>query len=146
MQSIEQSLRVILELTDLCTLLLVQVLLLGSYTLIAFQMLSEAVRDSPAPHKRPFTASRKGLGQTSTTTEQQSGAGRKAVPMLSSLEVTYLAGLVAVELYATWIHPRIWGDSLPFLPLMLISVYCAAGMVWIWLQPEVVAIVLTKQD
>ena len=135
-----------LQLSDLCTLLLVQVLLLVSYTLIATQMLSGAVRDPPGPQQRPLAASRKELGQTSTATEQQAGAAREAVPMLSSLEVSYLAGLVAVELYATWFHPRIWDESLPFLPLMLISVYCAAGMVWIWLQPEVVEVVLTKQD
>jgi alpha-1,3-glucosyltransferase len=41
----------------------------------------------------------------------------------------YLAGLAAVEVYGSWAHARLWGaDRLPFLPLLLTSLYCALGL------------------
>lgn len=47
---------------------------------------------------------------------------------------SYLLGLVAVEIWGQFLHPLILGDNLPFLPLILISVYCAIGVFysWIW--------------
>lgn len=47
---------------------------------------------------------------------------------------SYLTGLVFVELWGLFLHPFFLGDKLPFLPLMLISVYCALGIMysWIW--------------
>ncbi|KAL9245224.1 hypothetical protein vseg_018900 [Gypsophila vaccaria] len=47
---------------------------------------------------------------------------------------SYLLGLVAVEVWGQFLHPMILGDKLPFLPLMLISVYCAFGIMysWVW--------------
>ncbi|KAJ3680636.1 hypothetical protein LUZ60_016914 [Juncus effusus] len=46
----------------------------------------------------------------------------------------YLIGIVFLELYAQFIHAYLFGNKLPFLPLMLISFYSAIGMVysWIW--------------
>ncbi|KAG6476542.1 hypothetical protein ZIOFF_065784 [Zingiber officinale] len=46
----------------------------------------------------------------------------------------YLLGLLGVELWGQLLHPYIFGSSLPFLPLMMISIYCAIGMVcsWAW--------------
>jgi hypothetical protein len=44
----------------------------------------------------------------------------------------YLAGLVAVELYCTLGHRSAFGQQLPFVPLMLTSVYCALGVTWSW--------------
>ncbi|GAB4862007.1 hypothetical protein Ancab_037261 [Ancistrocladus abbreviatus] len=50
------------------------------------------------------------------------------------IERAYLLGLVAVEIWGQFLHPVFLKDKLPFLPLMLISVYCAFGMMysWIW--------------
>lgn len=50
------------------------------------------------------------------------------------LEKVYLIGFVGVEVWGQFLHPLILGDRLPFLPLMLISFYCALGMMysWIW--------------
>ncbi|GAB2270836.1 hypothetical protein Dimus_005702 [Dionaea muscipula] len=47
---------------------------------------------------------------------------------------TYLLGLVVVEVWGQFLRPVLLGDRLPFLPLMLISIYCALGMMysWIW--------------
>ncbi|XP_021898338.1 LOW QUALITY PROTEIN: probable dolichyl pyrophosphate Glc1Man9GlcNAc2 alpha-1,3-glucosyltransferase [Carica papaya] len=47
---------------------------------------------------------------------------------------SYVFGLLVIEIYAQFLHPHIFGGKLPFLPLMLISTYCALGMgySWIW--------------
>jgi alpha-1,3-glucosyltransferase len=44
----------------------------------------------------------------------------------------YLAGLVVLELYCTLGHKALLGERLPFVPLMLTSVYCAVGVTWAW--------------
>ncbi|KAJ4799872.1 hypothetical protein LUZ62_051118 [Rhynchospora pubera] len=46
----------------------------------------------------------------------------------------YLVGLASVELYGQFVHPYLFEKKLPFLPLMLVSFYCAIGMLysWIW--------------
>lgn len=44
----------------------------------------------------------------------------------------YLAGLLGLELYCTLGHTALLGDRLPFVPLMLTSVYCAFAFTWTW--------------
>lgn len=44
----------------------------------------------------------------------------------------YLAGFVLLELYCTLGHRALLVDRLPFVPLMLTSVYCAVGFTWTW--------------
>ncbi|XP_057800243.1 probable dolichyl pyrophosphate Glc1Man9GlcNAc2 alpha-1,3-glucosyltransferase isoform X1 [Salvia miltiorrhiza] len=53
---------------------------------------------------------------------------------------SYLVGLVVVEIWGQFLHPIIFGDALPFLPLMMISIYCALGMLysWIWQLTQIV--------
>ncbi|XVF69833.1 hypothetical protein PTKIN_Ptkin11bG0112600 [Pterospermum kingtungense] len=47
---------------------------------------------------------------------------------------TYLFGILVVEIWNQVLHPHLLGDKFPFLPLMLISIYCALGIMysWIW--------------
>ncbi|EPB70734.1 hypothetical protein ANCCEY_10182 [Ancylostoma ceylanicum] len=54
------------------------------------------------------------------------------LPMYS---IMYISGLVLFELNATFIHKAIFGEKLAFLPLMMISVYSAVGVLgcYIWL-------------
>ncbi|GAB6020297.1 glycosyl transferase [Chamberlinius hualienensis] len=57
------------------------------------------------------------------------------LPLLSPLESAYLYVLPVVQLYADVIHGLLGlSSTLPFLPLMVISVYCALGISYIWLK------------
>ncbi|KFK37270.1 hypothetical protein AALP_AA4G235500 [Arabis alpina] len=53
---------------------------------------------------------------------------------IGCIEKSYLIGLVIVEIVSQFLHPYFLGDKFPFLPLMLISTYCALGIMysWIW--------------
>ncbi len=87
-----------------------QIVIFLTYTLAAWLLLSK--------------------GQRALTAESS------AVPdlpsqMLSWPAVCVLWGLAGVEVYSL-IHPFLLGDRLPFLPLMMTSVYCAAGLLWGW--------------
>lgn len=42
-------------------------------------------------------------------------------------------GVAAVEVYATFLHRKVFGEAWPFVPLMLVSCYCALGIAWVWL-------------
>ncbi|KAM7471999.1 hypothetical protein LguiA_010182 [Lonicera macranthoides] len=44
----------------------------------------------------------------------------------------YLVGLLVVETWGQILHPYLLGNKLPFLPLMMISIYCALGMMYSW--------------
>ncbi|CAN6486854.1 unnamed protein product [Victoria cruziana] len=45
----------------------------------------------------------------------------------------YLSGLLVIETWGQFVHPYILGDKMPFLPLMLLSIYCAIGMLYSWI-------------
>lgn len=53
---------------------------------------------------------------------------------IGCIEKSYLIGLVIVEMVSQILHPYLLGDKFPFMPLMLISTYCAIGIMysWIW--------------
>lgn len=45
---------------------------------------------------------------------------------------SYLFGLLVVEIWGQFLHPIVFGDRFPFVPLMMISIYCALGMMYSW--------------
>lgn len=55
------------------------------------------------------------------------------LPMLNYLESWYIYGLIVLCIYENVLHSA-WGlnKSLPFLPLMLTSVYCSVGVFYSW--------------
>ncbi|GLU00343.1 hypothetical protein SLE2022_177200 [Rubroshorea leprosula] len=68
-----------------------------------------------------------GLGKRSTT-------GGKEGFGIGWIGKSYLFGLLVVELWGQILHHYLLGDRFPFIPLMLISIYCALGITysWIW--------------
>jgi alpha-1,3-glucosyltransferase len=46
----------------------------------------------------------------------------------------HLLGLVPLEIYSSFGHHALFGDSWPFIPLMMTSVYCAVGIVGVWAE------------
>jgi len=69
---------------------------------------------------------------------RQSKVGSEPVGIAFRLsEKLYLVGLAPLYVFTNLLHPRLFrtGDGsirLPFLPLMLTSVYCALGLVYAW--------------
>ncbi|KAK7319112.1 hypothetical protein RJT34_03825 [Clitoria ternatea] len=68
------------------------------------------------------------------TEGNSSGAVKKGGFVVGWVERIYLVGLVVVEIWGQFLHPLLLGDKLAFAPLMLISIYCAFGIMysWIW--------------
>lgn len=55
--------------------------------------------------------------------------------LLNTLETVYLVGIIIVELYCQVVHQILgFDDKLPFLPLMLTSVYSSVGVTYSWLK------------
>ncbi|KAM8976757.1 dolichyl pyrophosphate Glc1Man9GlcNAc2 alpha-1,3-glucosyltransferase [Pelodytes ibericus] len=60
---------------------------------------------------------------------------RKEGPLLSWLETLYLYGLVPLEVFCEVVYPLSpWEQRLPFIPLLLTSVYCAVGVGYAWIR------------
>lgn len=60
--------------------------------------------------------------------------------IVGSFGKLYLLGLLAVEIYGQFVHPILFAERLPFLPLMMISICCAFGMMysWIWQLRQII--------
>ena len=63
--------------------------------------------------------------------EQQLHGRAPGQPLLRGWELWYMLGLAAVELYCCALHALV-APGLPFLPLLLTSVYCAVGLALAW--------------
>lgn len=63
------------------------------------------------------------------------GSGRtvKKNGFIGWIGLSYFLGMVAIELWSQVFHHHVFGDGLPFLPLMMVSVYCGVGMMYSWM-------------
>ncbi|KAM3934772.1 dolichyl pyrophosphate Glc1Man9GlcNAc2 alpha-1,3-glucosyltransferase isoform 1-T2 [Leptodactylus fuscus] len=60
---------------------------------------------------------------------------RREGKLLSCTETLYVCGLIPLELLCEIIYPLTsWQQRLPFIPLLLISVYCALGIAYSWIR------------
>lgn len=82
----------------------------------------------PRPHKGVVTG-QIGFVQTQENTEE-----KMTFLLHQKGEIVYIVGLAIVEIYGQFLHTFIFEEKLPFLPLMLISVYCALGMMYAWIK------------
>ncbi|PIA55974.1 hypothetical protein AQUCO_00700352v1 [Aquilegia coerulea] len=62
-----------------------------------------------------------------------SDTAKEGVMVVGWVGMSYLLGLLVVELWGVILQPYILGDRLPFLPLMLVSIYCSLGIMYSWL-------------
>ncbi|XP_050415081.2 probable dolichyl pyrophosphate Glc1Man9GlcNAc2 alpha-1,3-glucosyltransferase isoform X1 [Patella vulgata] len=57
------------------------------------------------------------------------------LPVVSWYESLYLLGIIPLELYNSFIHHVLkLNITLPFIPLLLTSVYCSIGVLYAWLR------------
>lgn len=61
---------------------------------------------------------------------------KRSFKLLNLLEVAYLVGLVFIQIYTSFCETLFlnFHERLPFLYLLLTSVYCAVGVLFIWLR------------
>lgn len=57
----------------------------------------------------------------------------KPAPLLKLPEMCFVSILPLITIYETVLHRLIFKDKMPFLPLMLTSIYCAVGLVYSYL-------------
>ncbi|VFQ69975.1 unnamed protein product [Cuscuta campestris] len=71
--------------------------------------------------------------EAASKSDKRSIASGNACFHIGFLGKAYLSGLFAVEAWGLLFHPLILGERLPFLPLMMISIYCSLGMLYSWM-------------
>lgn len=118
-----------------------QVFILLTYSIIALYLLlpSDLQKEDGNKHEEEPL-------KDSKVTRDEAKSSSESAMFLNIWEVMYLLSIILIEFYASFLHWKILGDKLPFLPLMLISVYCAGGIVWSWSQPDIVEVVVLKQE
>jgi len=64
----------------------------------------------------------------------RSGSTVKKNGIIGWIGLSYLLGIVGIELWSQLFHHHVFGDRLPFLPLIMVSFYCGLGMMysWVW--------------
>ncbi|KAH7428331.1 hypothetical protein KP509_10G087900 [Ceratopteris richardii] len=72
--------------------------------------------------------------QTQTSVKESELKERNGCMSLCIKKKMFIAGLVGLEIYVQLIHHLVFEERLPFLPLMLISVYCSIGLMYAWLK------------
>lgn len=104
----------------------VKVLLLLSHSTLMWLGFSSYFSSKPAVKANPSPRKRGGKSPASIKVKEVGFT-------VGKMGMNYLLGLLAVEIWGQFLHPFFLGDRLPFVPLMLISVYCALGIMYSWL-------------
>lgn len=111
-----------------------QVALAAVYLLAVHRLLTAVVSGSDSCGNGSGAAGLDGAGHGGSSST--SGAAifrRRSEALLSAAERRYLVGLALLEGYCAFGHAAVAGRGrLPFLPLLLTSVYCAVGVLWAW--------------
>ncbi|KAL2629157.1 hypothetical protein R1flu_013843 [Riccia fluitans] len=112
------------------SLLLLYVFVMGIYLPHYFgnlspDNLSNTCVESEEPDESTSDKSRSGTRWTMISSLQE-------VELLGTCRKLYLCGLLPLEIYSQLLHPYLFKDRLPFLPLMLVSVYCSVGLFYAW--------------
>ncbi|ESW17217.1 hypothetical protein PHAVU_007G221000 [Phaseolus vulgaris] len=110
----------------------IKVLLLLLHSILMWLGFSAQFNAGAETARTPSTNSKKKADEFGS--EGSSGETVKKGFVIGWSERIYLIGLVVVEIWGQILHPLILGDKFAFAPLMLISIYCAFGIMysWIW--------------
>ncbi|KAG4999765.1 hypothetical protein JHK87_020837 [Glycine soja] len=110
----------------------IKVLLLLLHSILMWSGFSAQFYDGAEATRVPTANSKKKADQFGS--EGNSGATVKKGFAIGWIERIYLIGLVVVEIWRQILHPLLFGVKFAFAPLMLISIYCAFGIMysWIW--------------
>uniref|UniRef100_A0A0A9F4X4 Dolichyl glycosyltransferase, putative n=1 Tax=Arundo donax TaxID=35708 RepID=A0A0A9F4X4_ARUDO len=63
----------------------------------------------------------------------QSSSTVKKNGFIGWISLSYLLGIAAIELWSQVFHHYVFGDRLPFLPLIMVSFYSVIGMMYSWM-------------
>ncbi|KAG5040829.1 hypothetical protein AAZX31_05G132200 [Glycine max] len=110
----------------------IKVLLLLLHSILMWSGFSAQFCDGAEATRAPTANSKKNADQF--VSEGNSGATVNKGFAIGWIERIYLIGLVVVEIWGQILYPLLLGDKFAFAPLMLISIYCAFGIMysWIW--------------
>ena len=72
--------------------------------------------------------------QNHQTQDRLPASRRQGIFRIVCSKWAYLWGFAGVEIYCAALHKQLFQERLPFLPLLLISVYSAVGVVVVWLN------------
>jgi len=110
----------------------IKVLLLLLHSILMWSGFSAQFYVGAETARAPITNSKKKADEFGS--EDSLGETVKKGFVIGWSERIYLIGLVVVEIWGQILHPLILGDKFAFAPLMLISIYCAFGVMysWIW--------------
>ncbi|XP_061338480.1 probable dolichyl pyrophosphate Glc1Man9GlcNAc2 alpha-1,3-glucosyltransferase [Gastrolobium bilobum] len=111
----------------------IKVLLLLLHSILMWSGFSAQFYDGAETRRAPTGHTKKQVDQLGSG-GSSSAAVKKGGFVIGWTERIYLVGLVVVEIWGQFLHPLLLGDKLAFAPLMLISIYCAFGILysWIW--------------
>lgn len=63
----------------------------------------------------------------------ESGGVVRKNSFIGWISFSYLLGIVAIELWSQVFHHYVFGSRFPFLPLIMVSLYCGVGMMYSWM-------------
>lgn len=63
----------------------------------------------------------------------ESGSVVRKNSFIGWISFSYLLGIVAIELWSQVFHHYVFGSRFPFLPLIMVSLYCGVGMMYSWM-------------
>jgi len=83
----------------------------------------------------PCSSASSSVSASASASASASSSASSDQPLLNRAEKTYVVGFAFLQAYVGLGHGLLGlGQSLPFLPLMITSCYCAIGVLYVWIK------------